>query len=215
MSETSDEGTNHGTRRQDSAHCDRLRDDLQLIARCRQGETALFGQFVLRHQDWIYNLCRHMLGHAQDAEDAAQDTFLKAFRHLGRFTPDASLKTWLYRIAVNTCLDRRKKPRWLSLFQKNAEGEEFMRAEPAHGFTPERLYESKWTGELVRACLAGLPVKLKAALVLRELEGCSYEEIAEVLDISTGTVKSRISRAREEVRRRIKKRMEQKKGSVV
>jgi len=206
MPESSDDGTNHGISSQGSAYRDRSGDDLQLIARCQQGESALFGQLVLNHQDRIYNLCRHMLGQAQDAEDAAQDTFLKAYHNLGRFTPDASFKTWLYRIAINTCLDRRKKPIWFSLFQKNAEGEEYMIAEPAHGFTPERLYESKQTGELVRACLAGLPVKLKAALVLRELEGCSYEEIAEVLDISTGTVKSRISRAREQVRRLVKKR---------
>lgn len=180
-------------------------EDLQLIARCQQGESALFEQLVLRHQDRIYNLCRRMLSQAQDAEDAAQDTFLKAYRNLGRFTPDTSFTTWLYRIAINTCLDRRKKPIWHSLFKKTAEGEEFMLAELAHGFTPERLYEAKQTGELVQACLAGLPVKLKAALVLKELEGCSYEEIAEALDVSLGTVKSRISRAREEMRQMMRK----------
>ncbi|OGQ85237.1 MAG: hypothetical protein A2512_12350 [Deltaproteobacteria bacterium RIFOXYD12_FULL_56_24] len=179
--------------------------DLYLITRAKDGDASAFEELVCTHQDRIYNLCRHMLGQAQDAEDAAQDSFLKAYRNLGSFTPDASFTTWLYRIAINTCLDRRKKPLWLSLFQKNAKGEEFMLAEPAHGFTPERLYESKQLRELVQACLAGLPVKLKAALVLKELEGCSYEEIAEALDVSLGTVKSRISRAREELRQMMRK----------
>ena len=179
--------------------------ELHLITRAKEGDASAFEELVCIHQDRIYNLCRRMLSQAQDAEDAAQDTFLKAYRNLGRFTPDASFTTWLYRIAINTCLDRRKKPIWHSLFKKTTEGEEFMLAELAHGFTPERLYEAKQTGELVQACLAGLPVKLKVVLVLKELEGCSYEEIAETLDISLGTVKSRISRAREEMRQMMRK----------
>jgi len=189
--------------------------ELHLITRAKEGDASAFEELVCIHQDRIYNLCRRMLSQAQDAEDAAQDTFLKAYRNLGSFTPDASFTTWLYRIAINTCLDHRKKPLWRSLFQKNAKGEEFMPAEPAHGFTPERLYEAKQLGELVQACLARLPVKLRAALVLKELEGCSYEEIAEALDVSLGTVKSRISRAREELRQMMRKSTEQKNRSIV
>lgn len=174
---------------------------LRLIERCKKGETAAFAGLVHQYQDRIYNLCRHLLAQAQNAEDAAQDTFVKAYRGLGNFTPGASFYTWLYRIAVNTCLDYNKKPFFESLFKKSAQGEEFMIKESAHGFSPERLYEARQLGQLLQACLGNLSPKLRAAIILKEMEGFSYEEIAGIMDISLGTVKSRISRAREELRK--------------
>jgi len=186
-----------------------------LIKRFQRGDTTAFALLVEQHQDRIYNLCRRMLGHAQNAEDAAQDTFLKAYRHLGKFTPDASFSTWLYRIAVNTCLDHKKKPFWESLFKKSAGGEECLRPELSHDFSPERLYEAKQMGQVLQACLDRLSPKLRAVILLRELEGCSYEEIAGVMDISPGTVKSRLARAREELRKLIEKTAEQKCRPIV
>lgn len=190
-------------------------DDLHLIERCKRGETSPFGQLVLKHQDRIYNLCRYMLGHAQNAEDAAQDSFLKAFRNIKNFNPDASFHTWLYRIAINTCLDYRKRPFFASLFTRSKEGEEFMVRQLSHEFSPERLYESKQASQTLQLCLAKLSPKLKAAILLKEIEGLSYEEIAEILDISMGTVKSRISRARDELRALMKKHTEQKRTLIV
>lgn len=190
-------------------------DDLHLIERCKRGETSLFGQLVLNHQDRICNLCRYMLGNSQNAEDAAQDTFLKAFRNIKNFNPNASFYTWLYRIAINTCLDYRKKPFFASLFARSKEGEEFMIGQLSHEFSPERLYESKQASQTLLVCLAELSTKLKAAILLKELEGLSYEEIAAVLNIAPGTVKSRISRAREELRVLMKKHTEQKRTPIV
>jgi len=128
-----------------------------------------------------------MLGNAQDAEDAAQDVFIKAYRKLGNFKPEAALYTWLYRIGVNTCIDYKRKYRDSS---QNT---------PSHadGLSPENLYQSKETIRTITHALSALPEKLRAVIVLREVEALSYEEIAKILNISLGTVKSRISRARE------------------
>jgi len=189
-------------------------DDLELIARCQQGETAFFAHLVLRHQDRIHNLCRRMLGHPQHAEDAAQETFLKAYRHLGSFTPTAAFATWLYRIAINTCLDQRKKNFWDFFFLRSGDSEG-PSAEASHDFSPERLYEAQEMSRLLELCLARLSPRLRAVILLREQEGLSYLEIAEVMACSPGTVKSRLARAREELRRLLEKSTEQKKRPVV
>ncbi len=93
-------------------------DESSIIDRFKKGEKAAFEELVLRYQDRIYNLCRNMLGNIHDAEDAAQDTFIKAYHNLDNFSSEASFYTWLYRIAVNTCLDYKKKPFFASFFAK-------------------------------------------------------------------------------------------------
>jgi RNA polymerase sigma-70 factor (ECF subfamily) len=185
-------------------------DELSLIDRFKNGEKAAFEELVLKYQDRVYNLCRHMLGNTADAEDAAQDTFIKAHQKLKDFKPEASLYTWLYRIAVNTCLDYKKRPFFESLFRKSDEGEEYILEPLSDEPTPEKLYESKQLGLALRKSLGKLSIKLRTAIILKEIEGLSYEEIAEVLNVSVGTVKSRISRAREELKALMKKFREQK-----
>lgn len=185
-------------------------DELSIIDRFKEGEESAFEELVLKYQDRIYNLCRHMLGNTADAEDAAQDTFIKAHQKLKDFKPEASLYTWLYRIAVNTCLDYKKRPFFESLFRKSDEGEEYITEAVSKEPTPEKLYESKQLGLALRKSLGKLSLKLRTAIILKEIEGLSYEEIAEVLDVSIGTVKSRLSRAREELKALMKKFREQK-----
>lgn len=183
--------------------------DISIIDRFKKGEKAAFEELVLIYQDRIYNLCRHMLHNAHEAEDAAQDTFIKAYQHLKHFRPEASLYTWLYRIAVNTCLDYKKKPFWESLFTK-FEGEPFI-DEPASAWpSPETVYASKQIGLALHNSIRRLPPKLRTAIILNEIEGLSYGEIADVLEISIGTVKSRISRARDELKISMKRFTEQK-----
>ena len=176
------------------------KDDLDLINRFKDGDISAFEEIVLKHQDKIYNLCRHMLGNAHDAEDAAQEVFLKAYQNLNKFKPDASLHTWLYRIAVNTCIDYRRRPFLDSLFKTSKEGDVFIIDQPSDSPSPERLYESKQISNAIQFALGQLSGKLRTVIVLKEIEGLSYEEIADVLDVSSGTVKSRISRAREELK---------------
>jgi len=185
-------------------------DDISLLDRFNNGDQSAFEIIVLKYQDRIYNLCRHMLGNIHDAEEAAQDTFIKAYRNLGKFAPKASLYTWLYRIAVNTCLDYKKKPFFESLFKTSDEGAEYLVEQVSDEPSPERLYESKQTGYALQKSLKQLSPKLSVVIILKEIEGLSYEEVSEVLDISIGTVKSRISRAREELRELMKEIMEQK-----
>jgi RNA polymerase sigma-70 factor, ECF subfamily len=166
-----------------------------MIRRFKDGDLSAFEEFVRKNEDRIYNLCRYMLSDASDAQDAAQDTFLKAYKGLKDFRPDASLSTWLYRIAVNTCLDQRKKSRYSRL-----RAGEIPDDLPSPDPSPEGSYHAKRNAEALRAALRKLPEKLRSAIILREIEGLAYEEIATVLDISMGTVKSRIARARDELR---------------
>jgi RNA polymerase sigma-70 factor (ECF subfamily) len=179
-------------------------DEFDVINRFKDGDTSAFEEIILKYQDKIYNLCRHMLGNAHDAEDTAQDVFLKAYQNLNKFKPEASLHTWLYRIAVNTCIDYRRKPFFESLFKTSKAGDEFMIDQLDGSPSPERLYESKQIGDAIQFALGRLSGKLRTVIVLKEIEELSYEEIAEVLDVSVGTVKSRISRAREELKELLK-----------
>jgi RNA polymerase sigma-70 factor (ECF subfamily) len=184
-------------------------DDLDHIKRFKEGDTSAFGAIVSKYQDKVYNLCRHMLGNAADAEDAAQDVFLKAYQALPRFQPDASLYTWLYRIATNTCIDYKKKPFFESLFGDSGEGEKLVHDSPSDAPSPEMLYQAKEIGLALQKNLAKLSPKLRAIIILKEIEELSYEEIADTLEISIGTVKSRIARAREELQKLMQKFREQ------
>ncbi len=176
-------------------------DESDLIERFKKGEASAFEAVVRKYQDRIYNLCRYMLRDPQNAQDAAQDVFLKAYKALKDFRPESSLYTWIYRIAVTTCLDYRRKSR-REMSRSEPLTEDLPSVEPL----PEELYESGEIPDSIQLALQKLPEKLKAAIVLREIEEFSYEEIAEVLHTSTGTVKSRISRAREQLRHLLKKR---------
>ncbi|MDD5759823.1 MAG: sigma-70 family RNA polymerase sigma factor [Desulfobulbaceae bacterium] len=185
-------------------------DTLHLIAKFKEGDKAAYERLVRLYQDRVYSLCRHLLSNAHEAEDAAQDSFIKAYRNLSHFTPDASFYTWLYRITVNTCLDYKKRPFFSSLFMRSSDDEEFQAWELPDELSPERLYESKQMGQALQRALQKISPKFKVVIVLKEMEGLTYEEIAEVLDVSMGTVKSRISRAREELVVAMKKITEQK-----
>lgn len=185
-------------------------DDHSLLDRFKNGNKAAFEELVVRYQNRIYNLCRHMLQTPVNAEDASQDTFIKAYRNLKYFTPKASFYTWLYRIAVNTCLDYRKKTFFQSLFRSTYEKDTYLIDQISREPSPEGLYESKQMGHALQKNLSSLSPKLRTVIILKEIEGLSYEEIAEILDISIGTVKSRISRAREEFRKLMEEFREQK-----
>lgn len=179
-------------------------DDLELLRRFASGDAAAFDDIVRTYQGRIVTLCRYLLGNAADADDAAQDVFVKAFKNLKNFRPEAALYTWLYRIAVNTCIDRRRRPSFFSLFRadEGAEGSDApFPALQSEAPSPEQLVESQQISEEIQRALKKLSPKLRAAIVLKEIEGLRYEEIGEVLEISLGTVKSRISRAREELKR--------------
>jgi RNA polymerase sigma-70 factor (ECF subfamily) len=175
-------------------------DDNDLIGRFKKGDLTAFEALVRKYQDRVYNLCRYMLPDPRDAQDAAQDVFLKSYRGLKNLRPDSSLYAWIYRIAVTTCLDYRRRSHRESL-RRESLNEDLPSDEPL----PEQLYETAEIPRSIQLALKKLPEKLRIIIVLREIENLSYEEIAEVLQTSPGTVKSRISRAREELRSLLKK----------
>jgi RNA polymerase sigma-70 factor (ECF subfamily) len=176
-------------------------DDTSVIRRFLQGDIFAFSDIVRDYQDRVYTLCVYMLRDTRDAQEAAQDVFIKAYRALPDFEPRSSLYTWLYSIAARTCLDYRRKAFRMSVNQPLPDDLS------SPGPSPEKEYQSKETAQTLQQALQRLPEKLRVVVVLREIEELSYEEIAKVLNVSSGTVKSRISRAREELRRLLLKKL--------
>ena len=175
-------------------------DNNDLIKRFKKRDSAAFEVLVRKYQDIVYNLCRYMLQDPEKAQDAAQDVFLKAYRGLKDFRPDFSIHTWLYRIAVNTCLDYKRKS-----YREALRNEPLAEDLPSKEPFADQLYVSRESTKAIQRALQKLPEKLRATIVLREIEELSYEEIAQILRTSIGTVKSRISRAREQLRHLLKK----------
>ncbi len=181
--------------------------DTDLVAQCRAGDLAAFDVLVERHQNRIFNLCYWMLGNRDEAADAAQDAFIRAYRSLANFRGDSAFGTWLHRIAVNTALDaasrRKRAPLPYSDVNSVASDDE---DSPDIDSAPAQtdLAESepvlaalrRERHVAVREALARLPENFRQVLVLFEIEGYPYEEIAVILELPLGTVKSRINRAR-------------------
>lgn len=173
-------------------------EDGELVRRARAGDSAAFGTLVERYQGRILRLVRGMVSE-HDAEDVAQDAFLKAFRKLDEFDERARFYTWVYRIASNAALDWRKRERYRRHgdLPVGPEGED---AVPSNAPGPPVAARRREMAEAIDRAIAGLPDHYHQIVVLREVQGLSYEEIAEVLGISKGTVESRLFRARERLR---------------
>lgn len=181
----------------------------QLIKQSLQGDTAAFEELVTQYQNKIYTLAFRYMGNEEDAYDMTQETFLKAYRALRSFKGNSSFGTWLYRVATNVCLDelRRRKRRvpTLSLDEPVAirDGDEFEKEIPDTSPTADILYERKEFFQYIQELLDEMKPEHKTAIILRDMMELSYDEIAEVLDCSSGTVKSRLSRARSALRKKI------------
>ena len=174
-------------------------EELAVIRRVQNGDVNAFETLVSAYEKNVYNLALRMMGNAQDAEDMAQEAFLKAYNSLPSFRGDSKFSVWLYRIVSNVCLDQlRKKSKrpTVSLSMEDEDGEETQLDLPDTAQSPEEMLEKKLTREAVRRGLAQLPEDARQILLLREIQGLSYEEIGETLGLEPGTVKSRIFRAR-------------------
>jgi RNA polymerase sigma-70 factor (ECF subfamily) len=167
--------------------------DERLVRRFQEGSSDAFEMLVQRHSQRVYNLCLRILGDAEEAADASQDTFLAALRKLSTFRGDAAFTTWLHRVAVNACYDSLRKKRrrpLLQLVTDEAEG----RSEPATP-APDHAEGVVLSVDVARA-LREVPEEFRVALVLADVQDLPYEEIATVLEIPVGTVKSRVFRGR-------------------
>jgi RNA polymerase sigma-70 factor (ECF subfamily) len=170
-----------------------------IVRKVLQGDVNAFEKLVTEYERAVYAIAQRMTGNAEDAADMTQETFIKAYNSLSSFRGDSKFSVWLYRIANNVCLDflrsRSRKPT-VSLSAEDDDGEETQLDIADESQSPELLLESALTRDAVRRGLDSLPPDYKQILLLREIQGLSYEEIAAALGIESGTVKSRIFRAR-------------------
>lgn len=183
-------------------------EDSALIAGLRAGDECAYEILIQRFEQPVYNLVSRLVDNPADAADVAQEVFLKVFRKVGGFRSESSLKTWIYRIAVN---EARNQRRWFSRHrgkeiglepdESDAQGPQDWLSDP--GRSPYQTALDRETHALIESSLQQVSPNYRAAVVLREVEGLSYEEISEVLEVSLGTVKSRILRGRESLRKHL------------
>jgi RNA polymerase sigma-70 factor (ECF subfamily) len=174
-----------------------------LIERCAAGDEAACADLVATHQRMVFNLALHLLGDRDEALDLSQEVFLRVFRTLSGFRGQSALRTWIYRIVVNQARNRqrfwrrRRRSEQVSLDEHM---EQFGDLEAKAEVLPDRLLASKETASKIWQALDHLPFDQRTALILREVDGLRYEEIAFSLGVAVGTVKSRLTRARQAVR---------------
>ena len=169
-----------------------LEEDFSLIKRFIDGDESTFRTLVVRHKDKVRNIIYLTLGNSDAVDDIAQEVFITVYRSLNRFRFESQFTTWLYRVTVNKCKDHLRKRKIRNIFSPISEN-----SDEYPSFTN---HEDKNTAEFVRKAISKLPDKLRVPLVLKDIEGLSYQEIAEAVECEIGTVKSRIFRAREGLR---------------
>jgi RNA polymerase sigma-70 factor (ECF subfamily) len=182
--------------------------DFLLVERVQSGDREAFGLLVGKYQRKLLRLVMRLVRDPAEAEDVTQEAFIKAYRALPNFRGDSAFYTWLYRIGVNTAKNwlvahGRRMPVMSEIVDDETDGIEegvLLRDDE----TPDRVLMSRQIGETVNAAMEALPEDLRTAISLREIEGLSYEEIAQVMDCPIGTVRSRIFRAREAIAARLK-----------
>jgi RNA polymerase sigma-70 factor (ECF subfamily) len=181
--------------------------DLKLVERVQRGERRAFDLLVQRYQHKVLKLIMRYVHDAAEAEDISQEAFVKAYRALGSFRGDSAFYTWLYRIAINTAKNAlvANKRRPMSYDMDLQDPEQYdMQARLKETATPEALLLTDEIRDTVNSAIESLPDDLRTAIVLREIDGLSYEEIAATMDCPVGTVRSRIFRAREAIDKRLR-----------
>ena len=182
--------------------------DAELVARVQRGDKRAFDLLVLKYQRKIMRLLSRMIRDPAEIEDVTQEAFIKAYRALPQFRGDSAFYTWLYRIAINTARNwqtsSNRRPVTSSIVETN-EGETFDEIDNLTDIsTPESMLASRQIAETVNAAMQALPEELRTAILLREIEGMSYEDIAQTMSCPIGTVRSRIFRAREAIASQLK-----------
>ncbi|OUM95231.1 MAG: RNA polymerase sigma factor SigW [Thermobacillus sp. ZCTH02-B1] len=184
--------------------------EARLARRALKGDHQAFAEIVALYQDKLYHLAFRMLGSRQEAEDVTQEAFLRVYRNLDRYDEGMKFSTWIYRIATNLCIDRlRKRKQTFSLDAESAEhegldGYAFI---PGDDRTPENEMLLTETQRIVREAIETLPAKYKSVMVLRYLHDLSLQEIGEVLDMPVTTVKTRVHRGREFLRKKLERKL--------
>ena len=184
----------------------------ELIERLRDGDEAAFAELVRLHEKLIFNLALRYVKNYDDASDITQAVFITIYRSIGGFKGKSKLSTWIYRITINECVDfsRRNKlynARTLPLDQLNGDGEATEIPLPDPSYDPAVCYEKRELQDTIRHAVESLPPISREIIILRDVHDLSYTEIAEVLNVELGTVRSRLARARIKLRNKLKKMM--------
>lgn len=181
-------------------------NDHALVKRVQAGEKAVFDLLVLKYQHKIANLVSRLVHDHSEVQDVTQETFIKAYRALPNFRGDSAFYTWIYRIAINTAKNHlASMSRRITDGTDAAEAEQYVTATALHDVAdPAREMMTDQIAMVVEQTIGGLPDELKTAITLRELQGMSYEEIAQVMDCPIGTVRSRIFRARDAIDQKLR-----------
>jgi RNA polymerase sigma-70 factor, ECF subfamily len=180
---------------------DPVEEDTLLVKASIHGDRTAFDRLVLKHKDRVFGLCYWLLGDYQEADEAAQEIFVRAFRSLGKFRFESAFTTWLFRIGVNFCRNRngsreyREKRKTVSLDRNPSEQGLALQVEDESP-SPDARMEERERNRIIRGAVETLPEDQKTVVTLRDIEGLGYEEIARITGLNLGTVKSRISRAR-------------------
>jgi len=181
--------------------------EASLIARCATGDEEACAELVDEHQRLVFQLALNLLGDTQEALDLSQEVFLRVFRTLPTFRGHSALRTWIYRITVNQAKNRlrwwRRRRRALQVSLDDHVRDHGELPTDAVGASPDRVLRQKEIGDRLREALDRLPFDQRTAIVLREIDGLSYDEIAFSLGVAVGTVKSRLTRARQTLRRQL------------
>jgi len=196
---------------------DEAGDELALVHAAKAGDISAFEQLVKRYDRNVFRIAQHITQNREDAEDVVQDAFLKAYENLAQFQENSKFYTWLVRIAVNESLmklRRRRTDKTVSLDQEIETEEDTMPREVADWSpNPEQLYKQGELKDILTKTINGLPASFRTVFVLRDVEGLSTEETAEALGLSIPAVKSRLLRARLQLRERLNKYFKKKKGT--
>jgi RNA polymerase sigma-70 factor (ECF subfamily) len=181
-------------------------DDLRLIQLSLAGNREAFGELVLKHQDRLFGTLVHMLGSFHDARDVAQDAFLLAYEKLGTFRQESSFYSWLFRIAYNAAISRRRRERGMPVSLDERRGRTGLEpSDPSLSTDPAGQLQSEESQRLVREALDSLGEEYRDAIIMKEIEGLRYEEIARLQQCPIGTVRSRIHRARQLLREKLER----------
>ncbi|MBQ3124000.1 MAG: sigma-70 family RNA polymerase sigma factor [Clostridia bacterium] len=180
--------------------------DKELIERCKHGDRDAFTEIMQKHQNLVFGMAYNILSDYQDAEDAAQDTFIKAYKSISSFKGDSAFTTWLYVICRNSCNDilrKRQKHSVVTSIDTDDTDDGPIKEIKSDAPTPEEKVELSETQALVREAINSLKPEYKEVLVLSDIQQLSYDEVSAILKIPNGTVKSRLNRARNALRKKL------------
>ncbi len=181
------------------------------ITLAQNGNSKAFENLVSEYEGYVYNLAYNFFNNTLDAQDATQEIFVKVFKNIEKFNYKSKFKTWLYKIAINTCIDelRKKKERYFEYVDIETENDKLQEFPDIRGKSPEELLEEKELRLELKKIIKNLPMKYRVPIVLRDMQGLAYAEIADALSLNENTVKVRINRGRSMLREKLTKLMKQ------